>query len=214
MIGLQVLGADVVAARLRRLGERMDAAERGVAVKGSILLRKLLVKRMSARAPSDPFWGKGSPAGPYLGGRTGQTRARLSPGGQAFKFLGRWQAAVGSPDAHVAMHETGGTITGRQFLRIPTAAAQTRGGEDRNKGRSIRDIPGAFLFRSGDGKLWAAFRGAGDSKVTLLYLLVRSIRLRGRGLFAATAQEIEPQIREIGNAEIRPIVREAHGSAT
>lgn len=208
MIGARVIGADLVARKLERLGRELDAAEKNLAVKGSLLVRKLLGKRLTGRAPSDPFWGKGSPSGAFLGSRTGGTRGRLSPGGVAIKVAGRWQAAVGSPDAHMAMHETGGTIQGRQFLRIPTAAAQTAGGQDRNAGRSIRNVPGLFLFRSEAGKLWAAVREA--DRLTLLYLLVRSVTLRGRGIFAATEREARPQIAALGNAEVRIVTARAN----
>jgi hypothetical protein len=211
VISAQVFGAQSVAARLEKAGHDLDRAEKAIAVRGSLLVRRGLVAHMTGRATRDPFWGKGSPSGAFLGGRTGQTRDRLSPGGVAVKTFGRWTAAVGSPDAHVLMHEVGGTIHGRQFLRIPTAAAQTLGGQDRNVGRSIRDIPGSFLFRSNAGKLWAAVRGAGDSQITLLYLLVRRVTHRARGLFAAVEREVRPKIVALGAAEVRTVVRDANG---
>lgn len=211
MISIQAIGAEAVAARLQKLGAEAIEAERQMVVKGSILLRRALVARMSARAPVDSFWGKGSPSGDFIGARTGQTRARLSPGGLAIRTTSGWTAAVGSPDEHVRFMEKGGRIQGRQFLRIPTAAAQTAGGQDRNAGRSIRNIPGAFLLRSKAGRLWAATAEGG--KLTLLYLLVRSVNVRARNLFGATQKEIEPEIAALGHAEIRTIVRAAHGTA-
>lgn len=211
MISAQVIGAEAVAARIRKLGSDVDRAERAIAERGSLIVRRGLVQHMTGTATRDPFWGKQSPkTGPFLAGRTGQTRARLSPGGVAVKHAGRWIAAVGSPDAHVLHHETGGTIHGRQYLRIPTAAAQTAGGQDRNVGRSIRDIPGAYLFRSEAGKLWAAVNDSGGRQ-TLLYLLVRSVTQRGRGIFAAVRNESQPLITALGGAQVSVAVRSANG---
>jgi len=210
VIGAQVFGADRVALRLQKLGVDLDRAEKSIAVRGSLLARKHLVAHLSGKGGRDPFWGKTSPSGAFLGGRTGQTRQRLSPGGLAVKHGARWQAAVGSPDAHVAFHEKGGTIQGRQFLRIPTAAAQTGGGQDRNAGRSIRDIPGSYLFRSKAGKLWAAVNDASGEQ-SLLYLLVRSITYRGRGIFATVEREVQPLVRALGNAEVKIVTAAANG---
>lgn len=211
MIGITVIGAEGVARRLEAAGRRVDAAEKAVAVKGSILVRKHLVQHMTGKSTRDAFWGKRSPLGAYLGARTGQSRARISPGGKAFKQGGRWIASVGSPDAHVKMQDQGGTVHGRQYLRIPTAAAQTPGGQDRNAGRSLRDLPGLYLFRSHSGKLWAAVRPSGDSQPILLYLLVRQVKLRARHFFAAVEHEVQPLIAALGNAEVATVVRAANG---
>lgn len=211
MIGARVIGIEGVQRRLAALGKNLDQAEKHMVQQGSILLRRALVRRMTGRSGRDAFWGKTSPSGAYLGARTGQSRARLSPGGLAVKHGPRWQAAVGSPDSHVAFHEKGGTVHGRQFMRIPTRNAQTAGGQDRNVGRSIRDIPDAYLFRSRTGKLWAAIWPEGADRPTLLYLLVRSITYRGRGMFGATRKEIEPQIATLGRIEVSQVVRVANG---
>lgn len=211
MISAQVFGAQGVAARLQKLGVDLDRAEKSVAVKGSLLVRKHLVTHLTGKGGRDAFWGKTSPSGAFLGGRTGQTRQRLSPGGLAIKHGARWSAAVGSPDAHVRFHERGGTIHGRQYLRIPTRNAQTAGGQDRNAGRSIRDIPGAYLFRSRTGKLWAATWPDGADRPNLLYLLVRSVTHRGRGIFAAVEREVQPLVRALGNAEVRIVTAAANG---
>lgn len=210
MISAQVFGAEQVAARLQKLGVDLDRVEKSVAVRGSLLVRKHLVAHLSGKGGRDAFWGKTSPSGAFLGGRTGQTRQRLSPGGLAIKTAGRWSAAVGSPDAHVALHEKGGTIHGRQFLRIPTRNAQTAGGQDRNAGRSIRNLPNVFLFRSRAGKLWAAQSGTSE-KLSLLYLLVRSVTHRGRGIFAAVEREVQPLVRALGNAEVKVVTVQANG---
>lgn len=211
MIATKIIGVDRVLAKLERAGVEMDRAEMNTVRQGSIILRRALVQHLSGRAPSDPFWGKGSPSGAFMGARTGQSRSRLSPGGLAVKQGNRWSAAVGSPDKHVAFQEQGGTIQGRQFLRIPTRAAQTAGGMDRNAGRSIRDIPGSFLMRSRAGNLWAAVRASGDSVPTLLYMLVRSVTQRARGIFATVRREIEPQIAALGRVEVAAVVRHANG---
>jgi hypothetical protein len=197
----------------------------------SILMRKKLVDRMSARGAQHPFWGRQAPWGiAYLGARSGQSRARLSPGGVVFKHGNEFRSAVGSPDRHVAFLEKGGTIMGRQFLRIPTRASQTPGGSDRNAGRSIRAIPGAFLLRLRTGSLWAArvvggksgvraAAGAGatrfgprsGSKLEFLYLLRRSVRLRGRGIFKLTAGEVNDAAPALAQIEVSRFVKQVNG---
>jgi hypothetical protein len=121
-----------------------------------------------------------------------------------------YQAAVGSPDAHVKHLNEGGTVLGKQYLRIPTAAAQLGSGQDRNAGRSIRDIPGAFLQRTRTGKLWAMAPGPGGS-VTFLYLLVRQVHHRPRHFLEATAKEMEPEMVSMGLEGVSALVRKANG---
>lgn len=213
MIGVQVVGLDQAIGRIRRFGSEIDKAEREQARRGSIQARRLLVARMSRPAPVHPFWGKGSPAGNYLGARTGQSRQRISPGGIVVRTAGGYQAAVGSPDRHIAFAEEGGTISGGKLKRIPTAAAQTPGGADRFAGRSIRDIPGAFLIRSQAGKLWAVQPqgGAKSGRLTFLYLLVPSVKQRGRHLFRETARDLNHAAVASAQPEVARVVRRANG---
>ena len=211
MIGLEVRGVSETQRRLSQVPADLDDAERQTVQQGSIIARRKLVERMSRSGGSDPFWGRRSPEGAYLGSRSGKSRQRLSPGGLAFKVGGRWQSMVGSPDRHIEFLEEGGTISGKQYLRIPTAAAQTAGGSDRNRGRSLRDVPGLFLLRSKRGKLWAAMSTHRGRAITLLYLLVRSVTMRPRGLFAAVAREMEPVLRALGGERVASVVRKANG---
>jgi hypothetical protein len=215
MIGVEVRGLQQVLGRLERAQKNIDAGERRLVQQGSFQARRRLVGHLSARtAGSDPFWGPKSPAaGPWMRSRSGQTRARLSPGGVVLKTPVGYQAAVGSPDAHMALHETGGTIAGKQFLRIPTSAALTAGGVDRFRGMSARDIPDSFLVRTKAGKLWVVRETGGKNsrKLEFLYLLVRSVTLRPRGIFAAVAKEMDSWMSKEGRQLVTQVVRQANG---
>lgn len=223
MISLQVTGATAASARLARGAREFPSLGERVVRRISLLMRKKLVDRMSARGSQHPFWGRLAPWGiAYLGARSGQSRARLSPGGLVLRSgRGEYRSVVGSPDRHVAFLEKGGVVMGRQFLRIPTRAAQTPGGSDRNAGRSIRNIPGAFLLRLRTGSLWAVrvVRGKGParegprrgSQLEFLYLLKRSVRLRGRGIFGLTTREVNAEAPALARVEVAPFVRQVNG---
>lgn len=212
MISVEVKGAEEVERRLRRLpDDGRSAMEKGLRA-GSILLRRNIVNHLSSRmrGPSG-FWGPGSVAGSFLGARTGQTRARISPGGIVFHRGNDMYTAVGSPDPHVLQHEEGGTVRGSQFLRVPTAAALTAGGVDRYTGMSVRGIPGLRVIRTGSGKLWIVREE--NRKTTFLYLLVRSIRFRSRGMFKAAMAETAPDFIGGMQAQVSTMVRRANGTA-
>ncbi len=173
--------------------------------KASFLAAKLLMERVAwPWGGYSPFWGKSSPkSGPYLRGRTGETRKRITPGGILFKAGDNYYSAVGSPDAHVLFHEKGGVIPANflgyrmspaGYLRIATRAAQFQSGGDRWADRSIRDIPGAFLFKGKRFPLWAAVRKG--KNLILLYALARQSppfggTHRPRGIFARTRDDVE-----------------------
>lgn len=209
MIDVQVKGGAELAARFKALSQKIPDLIVRTLTLASLLMREKLVKRMTRTAGYDPFWGKQSPAGEYLGARTGLTVKRLSPGLKVTQSGKTYRTAVGSPDAHVAFFEHGGTIQGRQFLRIPTAAAQSASGAEQGRfaGRSLRDVPGVFLFKSKAGRLWAAEKR--DKKLTLLFLLQRAAKFRPRGIFAAVAAEMHDELDKIGATELRATVQRA-----
>lgn len=212
MIGLHVRGADEAARRISAVPRDLDEEQRRSVVQASIVMRRKIVERLTGKSTTHPFWGKQSPSGAYLGSRGGGTRARISPGGQAFKVGNRWIAAVGSPDAHVKLHEEGGTVQGNQYLRIPTAAAQKPSGEDRWAGLSAVHIPGSFIQRLRKGSLWIMQASARKSgRVTFLYLLVRRVVHRGRGMLAAVAGEMPPVLQALGLQGVGVVVRKANG---
>jgi len=230
VIAIEVRGLERVVGKLQRAAAEATAStERSVRL-ASILARRKLVERMSVRGvPIDPFWGKGSPAGAYLGARTGQTRARLSPGGVVLRLGNVFRAAVGSPDAHVKLHEEGGTARGsspRGFLRIPTAAAQSASGAEQQRfaGKSLRQVAGLFLVRTLGGRLWIAeqqgrrgvargsseTQGRGRSRIVLLFMLKKTATHRPRGLFAAVRGEMERELVGLARLEVTGIAARAN----
>lgn len=210
MIALRVLGADRTVANLARIERGLPSAiERGVA-RASIETHARLKAAMSGVGTSDAFLGKRGATPPRLGVRTGLTRARLTPGGRVFRRGRDVFSAVGSPDGYVAFHETGGTIQGAPYLRIPLAAAQTAGGQDRNLGRSVRGLPGLFVVRSRAGNLFIAERGSARGDLRMLYLLVRGVRLPARGTFAAVREGMRPRALELVGGQVSLEVRRAN----
>lgn len=211
MIGLTVRGADKVATGLRaaRAGV-LTAQERGVR-RATVLVERALKLELSHKGEVDAFWGKRGAPGDGLAVRSGRTRASITGGGTSYRVGDRVVGAVGSRDRHLVDHEGGATVRGtspKGFARIPTAAAQTGAGVDRNAGRSILAIPGAFLFTSKTGRLWAAV--SQNKRLVLLYLLVKSFTLRPRRIFARVRREQEPHATEAMRAEVSLVVQKAN----
>lgn len=209
MIGLSVRGASESAAKLRRASSQLREGQlRGTRTAVALVQRAVRLE-MTGRASMDPFWGKGGAEGNQLAVRTGRTRASVT--GNTFRYGDRAVGVVGSKEAHLKLHESGGTVQGtspKGYARIPTAAAKTAAGVDRNAGRSIRDIPGAFLFTSKSGRLWAAVRR--ERTMQLLYLLVHEVKLRPRGIFSRVAREQSPRVVQAMQAEVALVVRGAN----
>lgn len=214
-ISVQVKGAKETQARLARASASYDQIAQSAVRMASILMRRKLVQRMTGKfAGRDPFWGKRSPAGAYLGARSGQTRVRLSPGGVVFRRGDTWTSTVGSPDPHVRLHEHGGIVRGgspKGFLRIPTAVMQTPAGVDRLTGQSAKALGNTFFLRSKAGNLWIATRGR-RKELVLLYLLRRFATYRPRGIFAAVHQEMQAEFARIGALNMQTLVRQAGGA--
>lgn len=210
MIGVAVAGADAVARRLREAESNLGRATERFVRSASLLARRKLVERMSWPGSRHPFWGKVASPLPYLTARSGQTRARLSPGGLLFRSGDRVSSAVGSPDPHVALAERGGTIQGKRYLRIPTAAMQTAAGVDRLSGTSARTLASAFIFRSKAGNLWIAARDRAK-RLSLLYLLVESVRIRRRPIFALVTDEVNAATAADARAQVAAVVAKANG---
>jgi hypothetical protein len=191
------------------------ASQRSVAAAGMLVLRELK-QRLSGTPGQSAFWGRTGGQGDTLGARTGGTRNRLQ-GGRVMGSGGSYWTAVGSPDQHVKRAEEGGTLSTSGFFRIPTAAAQTGAGVDRLAGQSIKGQPGFRLIRSKAGKLWGVkenyTKGGFFKSMTLMYLFVKRISLRGRHVFAQTRAAAEPKVRAIAGLEVQTIVRVGNGRA-
>jgi hypothetical protein len=223
MVGVQVFGVDRVVKKLVKFGHDVDAANRKVAVDGSLTVRNMLVARMSAPKRHDPFWGEQSPLGDFLARRTGAAVETLSPGGvrAAYKVDRTWYAAVGSPLPYVLLHEEGG-LTGP--AAIPTGAAQRRGGSGNLMfPGGPKDYPGAFHWpskkmresenpevRSKYGPMghWLAWTKSGA--LELLFLFKQSTTQRGRHLFGHVRAEVQPILAEMGSLRVQIATGEAN----
>lgn len=215
MVGVSVSGVERVKGNVDRAKMRLKTAQEVGVKRASVLVSRMLREEMTQPARTDSFWGKQGAQGLGLAVRSGHTRASVTGGGQIMRIGDRVMAAVGSPEQHLLDHENGGTFGGkspRGFHRIPTREAQTAAGVDRYAGASIRDIPGSFLLRSLGGKLWAAVRagGAKSQRVRLLYLLVRSITLKPRKIFARVSAKAAPQVVGGMRLEVAQVVAEAN----
>jgi hypothetical protein len=212
MIGVSVKGAEKALRNIAGAAKSVRV-ESERAMRASVLLvRRMLALEMTGSENRDAFWGKKGAAGNKLSVRSGKTRASLAPGTRVYRTGSTLVGVVGSAEKHLVLHEDGGLIHGtspKGYLRIPTRAAQTPAGVDRYAGRSIRDIPGAFLLKSKAGNHWAAIRKAGGT-LSLLYLLKKSARIRPRRIFARTRDSARPQVLELTRGAIRTVVQKAN----
>ena len=213
MLSVATFGTRKTIKNLANFGKDIDAANKFVVVRGSMLVRNLIVMRLSAPKGWDPFWGPKSPMGNLLASRSGDTRKHISPGGveAAFKIgPGRWVASVGSPDRHMLLHEYGGVImpTVSKFLTIPTAAVLRPGSGTPLYPQGARSLTDTFVWPNSKqvslaGKRkWIAKSDGGELK--LLYMLHPGpINERPRHIFRDSQKEAEPLIAEIGSAQMK-----------
>ena len=213
MISIEISGVEQLERGLASFERGLDQAQERAVREGSLLANRRLKERMSDPGGSHPFFGRTGGAGDTLAARSGQSRARITPGGEVVRVGERVTASVGSPDKHVAFLEEGGTISGSPYLSLPLASSQTAQGVDQLRGRSLRDVPGVFFVRTMRGKLLAAVKSGGprSESITFLRLLVRQVSIRGRHLFLRTREEIEPQVAAIAEREVQVAVRSSFG---
>lgn len=206
---IQVKGIGEVVSAMLLASDRTVTATSNAVRTASFMVSRRLKERLTGVKGSGGFWGPTSPAGAFLGARTGQTRARISPGGLVVRTGTEIMAAVGSPDAHMRLHDEGGTVTGRPFLRVPTANALTTAGADINAGHSVRGLPGYRVIRTSTGKLWIVRDAGGvrSGRIEFMYLLIRSATFRARGIFAATTAELQGIFARLFDQEIGLVLR-------
>lgn len=223
MIGVSVIGAERVAQRLVKAGGDVKREQERAVGAAALVVQRELRNRMGIATPSHPFFGRmGSDREGYLGARSGQSRRKIVAG-RPVRLGSLVTAVVGTGDKHIALLEEGGEITGKQYLRIPLANAQTAQGVDRWTGTSIRDIPGAFLLRTLGGKLFAVRQlsrrdrsGAvvGRNRgLEFLYMLVRKVRIKGRHLFRHARTSAQPEVERLVRGAVTSVVREANRGA-
>jgi hypothetical protein len=227
VIGVAVRGAERVMGRLAQAASDMHAETDRAMRLATLVVRRRLGLELTGAEARDGFWGRVGAPGNKLSARSGKTRASLTPGTRVYRTGNLLVGVVGSGEKHLRLHEDGGTISGtspKGYLRIPTAEAQTPGGSDRYTGRSIKDIPGAFLIRSATGKLWAVTEAGGRSRratvgglvgkagrhFNFLYLLVKRVTVKPRRIFARVRDESRPQVLELTQGRVTAMVRKAN----
>lgn len=209
LISISVQGVEALKSQLAQMEADLKRARIAGMEQATIATRDELFKAMSGVAIPDPFWGVKSPPGNVLAARSGHTRNALTPG-RVWTIADVTFGAVGHDEPHVAALETGETIRPKtgQYLRIPTANALTPAGVDRWTGTSIRTIPGARLVRTKRGNLWAVrdVGGPQSRAIEFLYLLVRSVKLPEKRIFATVRGIMEPKIATIFEAKIEVVM--------
>lgn len=147
---------------------------------------------------NDLFGRTGATSMTQLGKVVGTARKTLVS--RVFTHFTRVVGVVGTPLAYVAMHEFGGTVTGKPLLRIPTKFSKKNSGQDRLQGRSARSLGDkAKIWRSRAGNLFIWEVGTARAKAAgrpiPLYLLKPSIKLRARHMFKHALKAARPMIR-------------------
>lgn len=200
-ISVSVKGLDKFAAKLATEAARNRAHIRLATERSVRIVERDLKKRaMTGQRRSDPFWG---PSGPpassnQVAVRSGHTRRSVT--GRVYALRDTVIGVVGTALKHVAMLEEGGVVRGSPMLRIPTGAAKTGAGVDREAGRSVKG-KGYFIWpnraqRSGKlsrvKNVWLAKVVGGIMR--LFYLLKPQVRHRARWLFRTSLRRTWTQV--------------------
>ena len=159
------------------------------------IYKRAALAAMTGPKKRDPFWGVISTGADshQITVRSGDTRKALSSSGSNVYAIGDVVVGVvGTDRQHMLLLESGGTKHGtspKGFLRIPTAAAQTKAGDEagRFKGRSLRDVDGVGIRPAGADRLWAYDKAS----KALLFLLVKFVVIQGRGLFGSVFKRFQ-----------------------
>ena len=201
MAGISVRGnADRVALKLQSRASRLHLRNRLAMERVTLKLERDLKRdALTGTAGSNDLFGKVGAAGDALATVTGQAKQTL-----VRRVFAKTLQVVGvlvSPLAYIRLHEVGGVVRGKQYLRIPTKFAKTGAGADRNAGRGARAIENTAIFRSRSGNLWIWEVGTARAKasprgIIPLYLLKPSIKLRARHMFRNTLTKNRRYIRE------------------
>lgn len=192
MFGLSIRGAG----GMHRMSLLLQSRGQKLYMKSALTMERVTVKierdlkkqGFSGVGSENGFWGKGGAPGDVLAARSGHTRRSITRA--VFTKVLAVVGVVGSPLNYVRLHEVGGTVSGKPYLRIPTGYAKTPSGVDRYAGRSARTIPNTRIFRSRAGNLFIwetrSSRAKASGRPIPLYLLKPSVKLRARHMFKHT----------------------------
>lgn len=129
--------------------------------------------------------------------------------------------AVGSNVPWLPIHEYGGTIEGKPWLRIPTKYAAMFGFigrgfalKSRPRGPSTAGKVYRTFFRlTKSGALFLFVNRPHDGyKITPLYLLVRRVTMPARRMFQQTVERVAPTLVGYFESAVRLVLRSTHGS--
>jgi phage gpG-like protein len=205
MFGLSIRGnVDRMALKLQSRAGKLYAKSALTMERVTLKLeRDLKHDKFTGQASESGFWGKGGAKGDELAVRTGHARRSLTH--KVFTKVFTVVGVVGSPLDYVRLHEFGGEVHGKPYLRIPTGYAKTPAGVDRYAGRSARTIPNTRIFRSRAGNLfiWVtrSERSKASGRPVPLYLLKPSVKFRARHMLrntlAANRRYVHEQFRGV-----------------
>lgn len=214
-MSIQGKGFDAMAKRLTTTALNTRKELGGTTERVTRLVEKDLKNRaFSGQKGSDPFWGVTAPpaSSGTVGVRSGHTRRSIT--GRVFQVANQFVGIVGTGLKHVRLLEEGGTVTGN--FRIPTRAAQTASGVDRQMGPRLgAGGQGWFLWptqHQREGAL-ARIRGTWLAKsvggrLTLFYLLKQTLHYKARHMLRRTAERMKPEIiRQFGGMVRGLVVR-------
>lgn len=210
------LGKQGASARLRRL-PKLLRAEQTAAMERAVRMVEadLKANSLTGKKGSDAFWGVTGASGDALGVRTGHTRRSIV--GRTFVGAGGTAVTgtVGSALPQMKLHEQGGEVHGRPWLRVPTKVMQTPAGVDSLAGRSAKTLPNTAVIKSRTGKLWIVEVGTARARLAqeiqgfplMLYMLVRSVKMRARKPFTRCLERMRPKVRALFSGRFSAVVR-------
>jgi hypothetical protein len=210
------LGRATARARMKRLPPALRAAQSQAMTRAVVMVEAdLRANSFTGKKGSDAFWGVTGASGDALGARSGHTRRSIV----SRTFVGAGGTAVtgtvGSPLPQMKVHEHGGVVRGKPWLRIPTKVMQTPAGVDALAGRSARTLPNTRVITSKRGNPWIVEVGTPRSRRAseiqgfplMLYMLVRQVTLRPRRMFAASLKRMRPKVAALFSGRFSAVVR-------
>lgn len=211
-MGLRLKGAATVnalKARLRARAKAIPPAQTAAMERATLLVHARLLTQMSGAPTYNDLFGRSGAAGRRLGTVTGNAKRTLVR--RVFVRGKTVVGVVGSPEQYVALHEFGGTISGKPLLRIPTKYSKKASGQDVLAGRGARTLSNTRIFRSRKGNLFiwevdTPRARASPKGIIPLYLLKPSVTYRARGFMKRTLELSSGEVaRELGVGVARAV---------